>query len=185
MAAILDLIGITSVIFIYRSPRCYLPSVMSIGLSVQGKERKIDFKDGHLGFWIGTILAIFDVHVTTMLPTKFQVSWPFGSGKEAKIDLKFCRHGGHLGFPIRAILAIFDKQVTRMLPSYIWTTSYSNVSYRVTNQLALWKQEKKRPSRISDKNDFSTFIYKSTWCFLPIYKSIVPSVQVKKRKIDF
>ena len=55
----------------------------SIGLSVQMK-RNIDFQDGghggHLGLQTGTILAIFDLRVTTMLPTKFQVSWPFRSG---------------------------------------------------------------------------------------------------------
>ena len=42
-------------------------------LSVQEKKRKIDFQDGfhggHLGFLIGTILAIFDLQVTLMLPT--------------------------------------------------------------------------------------------------------------------
>ena len=27
----------------------------------------------------GRILAIFDLHVTPMLPTKFQINWPFGS----------------------------------------------------------------------------------------------------------
>ena len=32
---------------------------------------------------IGTILAIFDLQVTPMLPSKFGVNWPFGSG-EAK-----------------------------------------------------------------------------------------------------
>ena len=56
---------------------------MSIGLSVQ--KLKTDFKDGshggHLGFLIGTI---FDVQVTPMLPTKFEVMWPFGSGEEGK-----------------------------------------------------------------------------------------------------
>ena len=60
----------------------------SIGLSVQEKKRKIDFQDGcqsgHLGFPIGTILAIFDLQVTLMLPSKFGVNWPFGSGEEAK-----------------------------------------------------------------------------------------------------
>ena len=57
---------------------------MSVGLSVQEK-LKIDFKDGgHLGILIGTILAVFDVKVTRMLPTRFQVNWPFGSGEEAK-----------------------------------------------------------------------------------------------------
>ena len=33
-------------------------------LSVQEKKQKIDFQDGgHLGFLIGTILAIFDIQV--------------------------------------------------------------------------------------------------------------------------
>ena len=61
-----------------------LASLESIGLSVQEKKRKTDFKDGghgdHLGFPIGTILAIFDLQVTTMLPTKYQVNWPRGVG---------------------------------------------------------------------------------------------------------
>ena len=60
-----------------------LPILEAIGLSVQEKKRKIDFQDGlhggHLGFPIGTILAIFDLQVTSMLPTKFGVNWPFGS----------------------------------------------------------------------------------------------------------
>ena len=64
-----------------------LPS-KSIGLSVQDKKRKIDFQDGghggHLGFPIGTILANFDLQVTLMLPSKFRVNWPFGSGIEGK-----------------------------------------------------------------------------------------------------
>ena len=47
-----------------------------------------------------------------MLPTKFQVNWPFGS-EEAKIDFQDGHHGGHTGFLIRKILAIFDLQVTR------------------------------------------------------------------------
>ena len=50
--------------------------------------RKIDFQDagrsGQLGFPIGTVLAIFDVQVSHMLPTKFQVNWPFWSEEEAK-----------------------------------------------------------------------------------------------------
>ena len=43
-------------------------------------ELKIDFQDyGHLGFRFGKILAMFDLQVTRMLPTKFQVNLPFGS----------------------------------------------------------------------------------------------------------
>ena len=65
-----------------------LQSLESIGLSVQEKKQKIDFQDGghggHLGFLIRTILAIFDLQVTLMLPTKFRVEWLLGLGKEAK-----------------------------------------------------------------------------------------------------
>ena len=39
---------------------------------------------GHAGFPNRMILAIFDLHVNLMLPTKFQVNQPFGSGEEAK-----------------------------------------------------------------------------------------------------
>ena len=78
----------TVAFFIYKLPRCFLPSFESIGLSVKEKKRKIDFQGaghgGYLGFPIGTILAIFALQITPMLPTKFQVNWPFGSGEEAK-----------------------------------------------------------------------------------------------------
>ena len=70
-----------------KSPRCFLASLESIGLSVQEKRRKTDFQDGchgaHLGFPIGTILAIFDLQITRMFPSKFGVNWPFSS-EEAK-----------------------------------------------------------------------------------------------------
>ena len=49
-----------------------------------GEGAKTDFQDGchgvHLGFPIGTILAIFDLQVTPMLPSKFGVNWHIGSG---------------------------------------------------------------------------------------------------------
>ena len=96
----------------------------SIGLSVQENKRKIDFQDGHhgghLGFPIGMILTIFYLQVTPMLPSKFGVNWPFGSGEDAKkpkIDFQDGSHGGHIGFLIVMILAIFDLQVTPMLPT--------------------------------------------------------------------
>ena len=57
-------------------------------LLVQEKKPKIDLKDsdrgGHFGFSMETILAIFDLQVTLMLPTKFHFNWPFGSAEEAK-----------------------------------------------------------------------------------------------------
>ena len=49
--------------------------VSNCSLSVQEKKQKTDFQDGHygghLGFLIQMILAIFDLQVTPMLPTKF------------------------------------------------------------------------------------------------------------------
>ena len=71
-----------------------LPTKFQVSwLSVQEKKRKIDFQDGsnggHLEFPIGAILASFDLQVTPMLPTKFQVNWHFGSGEEA--DNRFSR----------------------------------------------------------------------------------------------
>ena len=85
MAAILDFRSARFELFsIYKSPRCFLASLESIGLLVQEKKRKIDFQDGghggHLRFPIGTILAILNLQVTPMLPTKYQVNWPRGVG---------------------------------------------------------------------------------------------------------
>ena len=108
----------------------------SIGRSVQEKRRKIYFHDGghggHLGFPIGTILATFDLQVTLMLPSKFGVNGPFGSGEETKIDFQDGGHGGYLGFPIETILAIFDLQVTPMLPTKYqvnWLRGVGGVSF--------------------------------------------------------
>ena len=56
-------------------------------------KKKKDFQDGshgsHPGFPIGTILAIFDLPVTVMLPRKFPVNWPLRSREEAKNRLIF------------------------------------------------------------------------------------------------
>ena len=38
----------------------------------------------HLWFPIGTILAMFDLQVISMLPAKFRVNWPFSSEEEEK-----------------------------------------------------------------------------------------------------
>ena len=62
-------------------PECFLQTFKSIGFLVQEKKRKIGFQDGdHLRF-------IYDLQVTPMLPTKFQV-WPFDSGEKVKKSFK-------------------------------------------------------------------------------------------------
>ena len=58
---------------------------MSSALPIQfdGIFMKLADKRANLGFLIGTILALFFIYVTLMLPTKFGVNIPFSSG-EAK-----------------------------------------------------------------------------------------------------
>ena len=94
-----------------------LPSKFGANCPVSsGEEAKnMFFQDGryggHRGFPIDKILAIFDLQVTPMLPSKFGLSV-----QEKKRNIDF-QDGGHLGFPIGTILAIVDLQVTLMLPT--------------------------------------------------------------------
>ena len=101
------------------SPWCFLASLESIGLSVQEK-RKIDFQDGghggHLGFPISMILATFDLQITLMLPRKFEVNWPFGSGEEAKNRFSRWR-------PWRPSWIFYRHNF-----SYFWSTSHPDAS---------------------------------------------------------
>ena len=87
MATILDFQPKLFSFFIYKSPIYCLPSFESVGLSVKDKYFKIDFQDGgngsHLRFSMETIFT-FNLQVAPILPTKFRVNWPFGSGEEAQ-----------------------------------------------------------------------------------------------------
>ena len=100
------------------------------------------------------ILAIFDLQVTQMLPTKFRVNWPFGSGEEAKNRFSRC-HGAHPGFMIGTILAIFDLQVTPMLPSKFGVNWPFGSGEEAKNRFSRWLPW--RPSWISDRHYFSYF----------------------------
>ena len=112
----------------------------------------MDFQDGncgsHLGFPTETVLATFDLQVTPMFPTKFQVNWPLGSGEEA-IDFQ---DGHHLRFLIRTILAIFNLQVTPKLPTYVQVNWPFGSGREVKNRFSRWP-----PSWISDWNNLSYF----------------------------
>ena len=83
--------------------------------------------------WISDwkILAFFDLFVTLMLPTKFQVNWPFGSG-EVKNNFQDSHHGNHH----RPKLNDF---------SYFLSTSHPYASYQVSSQWAfLFRRGKKK-----------------------------------------
>ena len=62
----------------------------------------LDFRSERLYFFF---------QVTPILPIKFRVNWPFGSGEEGKIDFQ----DGHLRLPIETILALFDLQAILIL----------------------------------------------------------------------
>ena len=131
--------------FIYGSPRCFLLNFKSVGLSVQKKQKNRSSR--WRPSWISdrnNFSYFFYLQVTPMLPTKFHVSWLFGSGEKAQnifsIDLQDGGHGDHLGFPIGTILAfLFICHVTCALPSFL--------------SIALLVQEKKRKIDVQDSGN--------------------------------
>ena len=71
----------------------------------------------HLGFLIGTILAILIYKSPWCFLASLESIGLSVQEKKQKIDFHDGSHGGHLGFPIGMILAIIDLQVTPMLPT--------------------------------------------------------------------
>ena len=126
---------------------------------VQEKKRKIDFQDGHqgghLGFPTKKIKVIFDLQVTIMLPSKFQVSWPFGSGEEAKNRFKDGGHRSHFGFIIGTILPTFDLQVTPILPTKFQVNWPFGSGEEATNRFL-------KMAAILDSNPFNLSYFWST-----------------------
>ena len=55
--------------------------------------------------------SLFDLQVTPMIPTMFQIKWPFVQEKKQKLDFQDGHHGSHLGFLIGMILAVFYLKV--------------------------------------------------------------------------
>ena len=125
---------------------------------VTKKKWKIHFQDGHHGghlvFRIGMSLAIFCLHVTWILPTKFGVIWPFGSGE---VKNRFSRWW--LWQPswisIRKDLTIFDLLVIPMLPTKFHVSWRFGLGEEANNRFS--RQPPWRPSWISDQNDLAIF----------------------------
>ena len=109
-------------------------------------------------------LAIFDLHVTQILPTKFQVDWHFGS-KEVQNRLSWC----HFGFPIETILASFDLQVT-----LIFRNGFKSVGLSVQEKFNI-NLEQFQLFLSTNCTDTSYLVFESTGLL----------VRSKKRKIDF
>ena len=111
---------------VFKSPRYFLPSFESTGFSVQEKI-KIDFLDGdcdgHIGFPIRIILAIVDLQVIHILPTKFQFDWHFFV--QEKFKIAFSRR------PWQASLIS-----NRNYFSYFRSASHLDTSYQFSSQSA-------------------------------------------------
>ena len=114
--------------------------IESIDLSIQEKKFKTDFQDGgsggHFGFPIRTILAISDLQVFQIIPTKFQVNWHFGSREEVQNWFSIWPPWQPCWISIRNNF------------SYFWSISDQITSYQVSSQLA-FQFRKKRFSRCS------------------------------------
>ena len=71
------------------SLQCLPPSFGLIWLTVREEtsfeDSFEDFQDGHLGYQNRTILAILNLHVATMPPTKFQLNLTLDSGGDVEI----------------------------------------------------------------------------------------------------
>ena len=111
----------------------------STGILVQEKNIKIDFQDGchdgHLGFPICTILAIFNLKVTSGLQMKVS--------NQLAIWLR--RRITKYIFKSASMAAILDFLLERL--RYFSSTSYPSTSYHVWSQLAI-------PFRRRDRNIF-------------------------------
>ena len=91
---------------------------------------KIDFQDGcydgQLGFPIGTILAFFYLQVAPIIPAKFRVNWPFGSGDEAQNRSN--------NAAMVAMAAILDSSRNDL--AIFYSSSHPNTFHQVSSQVA-------------------------------------------------
>ena len=129
-----------SFFFDLQVARYFLLSFESIGLIVQEKKLKIDFQDGshgrYRGFPIGTILAICDLQVASMLPTQK------GKRKVQGVPQSQIPSFESIG------LSVQESRFLRLRPwgppwisdrnnfSYFRSTSHPNTSYQVSSRLA-------------------------------------------------
>ena len=147
-----------------------------VNSSVAGKYNKHKQDGSHLRFPIRMNLATVDLQVTSILPMNFHL--PF----------RFRRKSSKLIFKMDAMAAIWDflsqqfelfffyLQVTPILPTKFWVNWPFSSEEEGKNRFSRWS-----PPWISNWNNFSYFyIYKSSLCFLPIFKSTGPLVQENK-----
>ena len=115
------------------------------------------------------------------LPTQVLVSWPFGSGE--KVKNRFSSWAPSW-ISYRKDFTFFDVQVTPMLPTKFRVSWPVGSGEEAKNRFSSWPPW--WPSWISDWNDFSYFWSTNyPYDFLPSFKSCGLSVQEKKGKNRF
>ena len=138
MAAIWDFLSHRfELFFIYKSPRCFLPSFESIGLSVQKKKGKTDFQDGyHLGYLTGTILAIFisSSHPDASYQFSNQLTLWFRKISEKK-----------KGFKMAAMAAILDFRSKQFKLFYIYESPQCFLPSFESNGLSVQEKRTRGP----------------------------------------
>ena len=141
---------------LYRSSD-YQKSFESIGLLVQEKKFNIDFQDvSHLGFLIRTILATFDLQVTSICPIKFGLNWPFGSGEKVQNRFSTWQLWRPSWISDQDNFRYFDLQVTPTFPIK-FQVNWPSFSGEIQNRFSRWRLW--RPSWISGQNNFSYFFF--------------------------
>ena len=115
-----------------------------------------------------------------MLPTKFQVNRPFGSGKEVKNKFSIWLTWRPSWISDRNDFSYFEF------------SSHPDALYLSFKSICLSVQETKRKKIFNGGNlgfpirtTLAILIYNSRGCFLQSFKSFGFLVQEKKRKIDF
>ena len=148
---------------------------------------KIDFQygrhGGHLEFPMGTILAIFNLQVTPILPIKFQINWHFGLGVEVKNGFSRWRPRRPSWISHRKDFSFFDLQVTPMLPTKFQVNWSFGSGEEAKNRFSRWPLAAIFDFRSERFKQF--FIYKSHQCYLSSFKANGRLVQEKKPKNIF
>ena len=101
------------------------------------------------------ILATFDLQVTPMLPSKFGVNWPFGSGEDVKNRFSRWWPWRPSWISDRHDFSYFDLQVTLMLPGKSGVNWPFSSEEEAKNRFSRWRPW--WPSWISDRHNFSYF----------------------------
>ena len=152
-----------------------------VNSSVAGKYNKHKQDGSHLGFPIRMILATVDLQVTSIPPINFESIVLSVQEKKFKTDFQDGHMAAIWDFLSQRFELFFYLQVTLMLPTKFRVNWPFSSEEEGKDRFSRWP-----PSWISDWNDFSYFyIYKSSPCCLPIFKSIGPLVQENKQKKGF